>query len=57
MTKEQPVIKVELLMTPMFPVTLEEPQKKLSASITNSAAESKLTAVGDVALADICENE
>ena len=59
-TKEKPVIKVEPAgLSPMFPVivdagTVEMP---LLASTTKPAAESKLTGVGDVALADICENE
>ena len=43
----------------MFPViadagTVEMP---LVASTTKPAAESKLTGAGDIALADICENE
>ena len=60
MTKERPVMEVELAgLSPMFPVithlgTIEMP---LVASITKPAAESRLTGVGDVALADICEGE
>ena len=60
MTKEKPVMKVEPAgLSPMFPVivdagTVEMP---LWASTTKPAAESRLTAVGDVALADNCENK
>ena len=60
MTKEKPVMKVELAgLSPMFPVivdagTVEMP---LLASTTKPAAESRLTGAGDIALADICENE
>ena len=60
MTKEKPVMKVEPAgLSPMFPVivdwgTVEMP---VLASITKPAAESRLTGVGDVALADIYENE
>ena len=60
MTKEKPVMKVEPAgLSPMFPVivdwgTVEMP---LFASITKPAAESRLTGAGDVARADIYENE
>jgi hypothetical protein len=60
MTKEKPVMKFELAgLRPMFPViadvgTVEMP---LWASTTKPTAESRLTGGGDVALADICENE
>ena len=60
MIKEKPVMKVEPAgLSPMFPVitdggTVDMP---LLASTTKPAAESKLTGAGDVALADICENE
>ena len=58
--KEKPVIKVEPAgLSPMFPVivdagTVEMP---LWARTTKPAAESRLTGLGDVALADIWENE
>ena len=60
MNKEKPVMKVELAgLSPTSPVikdagTVEIP---LLASTTKFAAESRLTGLGDVALADICENE
>ena len=60
MTKEKPVMKVEPAgLSPIFPVitdagTVEMP---VLASTTKPAAESRLTGAGDVALADICENE
>ena len=57
MTKE-PVKDIELAgLSPTFPVikdaTVEMP---VSASTTKPAAKSSLTGVGDIALADICEN-
>ena len=60
MTKEKPVMKVEPAgLSPMFPVTAEAGtvEMPLWASTTNPTAESRLTGVGDVALADIWENE
>ena len=59
MIKEKPVMKVELAgLSPMFPVIAdgETVEMPLFASTTKPAAESRLTGVGDVALADICEN-
>ena len=56
MTKEKPVMKVEPAgLSPMFPVTAEAGtvEMPLWASTTNPTAESRLTGVGDVALADI----
>ena len=60
MTKEKPVMKVELAgLIPIFPVTIDGGTLEMAlwASITNPTAESRLTGVGDVALADICEDE
>jgi hypothetical protein len=59
-TKEKPVMKVEPAgLSPMFPVTVDAGtvEMPLWASITKPAAESRLTGVGDVALADNCGNE
>ena len=60
MIKEKPVMKVELAgLSPMFPVTTDAGtvEMPLVASIAKPAAESRLTGVGDVALADTCKNE
>ena len=60
MTKEKPVIKVELAgLSPMFPVIIDAGTEEMPlwASTTKPAAESKLTGVSVVALADICEKE
>ena len=60
MTKEKPVMKVEPAgLSPMFPVIIDvgTVDMPVLASTTNPAAESRLTGAGDVALADICENE
>ena len=60
MTKEKPVMKVELAgLSPMLPVIIDvgTVDMPVLASTTNPAAESRLTGAGDVALADICENE
>ena len=53
-------MKFELAgLIPIFPVTIDGGTLEMAlwASITNPAAESRLTGVGDVALADICEDE
>ena len=60
MTKEKPVMKVEPAgLSPRFPVIIDAGTVEMPvlASTTNPAAESRLTGAGDVALADICENE
>ena len=60
MTNEKPVMKFELAgLIPMFPVIADggTEEMPLVASTTNPAAESRLTGAGDVALADICEDE
>ena len=60
MTKEKPVMKVEPAgLSPTFPVTADAGTVEMAlwASITNPAAESKLTGVSGAALADICEKK
>ena len=58
MTIEKPVMKVELAgLRPMFPVIIDAGtvEMPLWASTTKPTAESRLTGVGDFALADICK--
>ena len=58
--KEKPVMKVELAgLSPMFPVIIDIGTEEIPlwASTTKPAAEFRLTGEGDIALADICENE
>ena len=53
-------MKVELAgLSPMFPVIVDAGilEIPLWASTTKPAAEFRLTGEGDIALADICENE
>jgi hypothetical protein len=60
LTKEKPVMKVELAgLSPMFPVIADVGIVEIPvlANITKLAAEPRLTGAGDVAFADICENE
>jgi hypothetical protein len=56
MIKEKPVMKVEPAgLSPIFPVILDggTEEMPLLASTTKPPAESRLTGMGDVALADI----
>ena len=52
-------MKFEAALSPMSPVIADAGTEEMPAlaSTTKPAAESRLTGAGDVALADICENE
>ena len=59
MVKEKPIKEAEVEPSPTFPIIKDAGaiEMLLLVSTTKPAAECRLTGLGDIALADICENE